>query len=206
MSGENSTTIVPTVHKPEAVNNLVPPPPVWLGRTAYLFRLGFAIVVLISSLLGLVSCGVSAKEISWLPASEYLDRGLIEQIITENSSLAPTDEIINRMQVYQLAEKPRMTFVDFNTDEMCGKMGCLYVIYLESEGKTKKVLSRYLRPELPENVPLISLSEPTQNGLPCLVFNQLAGSNLQQITLCYNGDEYQNSSYRILKPDFQEGN
>lgn len=204
MSGENSTTIVPAAHKPEAVNNLVPPPPIWLGRTAYLFRLGFAIVVLISSLLGLVSCGVSAKEISWLPASEYFSRGLIEQIITENSSLTPDNEIINRMQVYQLAEKPRLTFVDFNTDEMCGQMGCLYVIYLESEGKTKKVLSRYLRPELPEDVPLISLSSHTQNDLPCIVFNQLAETNLQQVTLCYNGDEYQNSSYTILKRDFQQ--
>jgi len=55
----------------------------WLGRAAYWFRLGFAVVILISSLLSLTSCGVSAEEVQWQPASKYFERSLLDQIVTE---------------------------------------------------------------------------------------------------------------------------
>ena len=81
----------------------IPPPPPWLGRSAYCFRLGFAVAVLISSLFSLTACGVSAKEVQWQPASKYFKPGLLEQIVTENSSLNPSQEVVDKMQVYQLS-------------------------------------------------------------------------------------------------------
>lgn len=177
----------------------IPPPPRWLGHSAYWFRLGFAVAVLISSLFSLTACGVSAKEVQWQPASKYFDRSLLEQIVTENSSLNPSQEVVNKMQVHQLAKQPRLTLVNFDNTDFCGQLGCLYVIYLESQGKVSKVFNRYLRPELPKDISLIELSERTQNNLPCLILNQLSSSNLNKVTLCYNGSEYQNFDLNVLK-------
>lgn len=177
----------------------IPPPPRWLGRSAYWFKLGFAVAVLISSLFSLTACGVSAKEVQWQPASKYFEPSLLKQIVTENSSLNTSKEVVDKMQVYQLAKQPRLTLVDFDNADFCGQLGCLYVIYLESQGKVSNVFNRYLRPELPKGVSLIELSERTQNNLPCLILNQLSSSNLNKLTLCYNGSEYQNFDLNVLK-------
>ena len=177
----------------------IPPPPRWLGRSAYWFRLGFAVAVLISSLFSLTACGVSAKEVQWQPASKYFEPSLLEQIVTENSSLNPSQEVVDKMQVHQLAKQPRLTLVNFDNTDLCGQLGCLYVIYLESQGKVSKVFNRYLRPELPKDISLIELSERTQNNLPCLILNQLSNNNLTKLTLCYNGSEYQSFDLNVLK-------
>ena len=177
----------------------IPPPPRWLSRAAYWFRLGFALVVLLTSLLSLTACGVNAEEVQWQPALKYFDRSLLEQIITENSSLTPSETILNKMQVRQLAKQPRLTLVDFNNAELCGQLGCLYVIYLETQGKASKVFSRYLHSELPEGVAVIELSDRTRNDLPCIVLNQLTTSSLTKFTLCYNGSEYHKFDSKTVK-------
>lgn len=177
----------------------IPPPPPWLGRAAYWFRLGFAAVILISSLLSLTSCGVSAEEAQWYPASKYFERSLLNQIVTENSSLKPSEEVINKIQVSQLAKQPPLILVDFDNAELCGQLGCLYTIYLEKGGIIEKIYSRYLSSKLPKGVQLFEISDRTQNDLPCVVVNQIAGSNLNKLSLCYDGLLYQNDDLSVVK-------
>ena len=177
----------------------VPPPPRWLGSAAYWFRLSFAVVVLISSLLSLVACGVNAQEISWQPGSKYFERSLLEQIVEENTSLTPSEATISQVQVHQLTKQPQLTIVNFNNAELCGQLGCLYAIYLETANENTKVLSRNLRSELPKDVALFEVSDRFSNDLPCLVLNQLLGSELTKLTLCFNGSEYQNMDSKTIK-------
>lgn len=177
----------------------IPPPPPWLGRAVYWFRLSFAVVILISSMLSLSACGANAKEVQWQPASKYFEHSLLEQIVSENSSLTSSEEVINKLQAYQLAKQPPLTLVDFNNTELCGRLGCLYVIYLETQGKRSKVFSRYLRSELPKGVALIELSDHTLKDVPCIVVNQVIDSNLTKLTFCYNGSKYENFNSTTVK-------
>ena len=165
----------------------------------YWFRLGFAVVILIGSLLSLSACQANAKDVQWQPASKYFERSLLEQIVTENSSLTSSEEVINKLQAYQLAKQPHLTLVDFNNTELCGRLGCLYVIYLETEGKISKVFSRYLHSDLPKNVALIELSDRTLKDFPCIVISQVIDGNLTKLTFCYNGSKYDNFDSTTIK-------
>lgn len=188
------------IKKPaEKVTKEIPTPPRWLGRAVYWFRLGFAVVILIGSLLSLSACEANAKEVQWQPASKYFERSLLEQIVNENSSLTSSEEVINKLQAYQLANQPPLTLVNFNNTELCGRLGCLYVIYLETQGKISKVFSRYIQSELPKDVALIELSDRTLKDFPCIVINQVIDSNLTKLTFCYNGSEYENFDSTTVK-------
>lgn len=177
----------------------LPPPPRWLGSAAYWFRLSFAVVVLISSLLGLAACGVNAQEISWQPGSKYFERSLLEQMVEENTSLTPSESTISQVQVHRLTKQPQLTLVNFNNAELCGQLGCLYAIYLETASDNTKVFSRNLRSELPKGVALIEVSDRSSNDLPCLILNQLVGSELTKLTLCYDGSKYQNIDAKTVE-------
>jgi hypothetical protein len=104
---------------------------------------------------------------------------LIKKVIAENYiSINP----INPKALKIDGENPLYIF-DFNTPDICGVGGCLYVGYL-ADGK--RVLSLYLK-ELPKNIKLFS-ADSHQNHYPCVAVSQVdSKSRLVKKRYCYQG-------------------
>lgn len=75
----------------------------------------------------------------------------------------------------------------------CGAAGCAFEGYIQTQQTYREVLSVYLNPYLPKGTSLVEPSSTSQNGLPCLNFNQLQKQTqqLEVVQWCYDGQRYQ---------------
>jgi hypothetical protein len=104
---------------------------------------------------------------------------LINKVIAEN--YASTNPITPK--ALKIDGENSIYIFDFNTPDLCGVGGCLYVGYVPDG---TRVLSLYLK-ELPKNVKLVSASG-VENHYPCLAISQADSKNrIVKIRYCYQG-------------------
>ncbi len=77
-------------------------------------------------------------------------------------------------KVFRLRAGKELFVFDFNTQELCGVAGCLHAVYTR-EGQ--RLLSIYLRSELPNKTTKLLAVDGTENGFPCLKTAQFDEKN-----------------------------
>lgn len=75
----------------------------------------------------------------------------------------------------------------------CGSAGCAFEGYIQTQQTYREVLSVYLNPELSKELRLVEPASTSQNGFPCLNFNQPQKQTrqIEVVQWCYDGQRYQ---------------
>lgn len=160
------------------------------------FNLSLGIFLLITALF-LNGCSSgnadSAVRLSWKNASKA-SKSLLQLAISENTSLPLPSTQVNSIKVATIptTEKDKHLYLFNYNPDLCGKLGCLYTAYLDKgQGHYSRVISLYLKPDLPSEKQLISLNKENNNNastLPCLDVQQSnSKQTLQKITYCFDG-------------------
>jgi hypothetical protein len=187
---------------PNALNPAELPAPRWLNLAVYCFRLGLGVFLALSLLLS--GCAVQAAEF-WQPATAVLTPEQIKVIVAEHSSLTidqVTPQWIDQTQVHLMGQ---LILMDFNTSGLCGSGGCLYVGYRldQSSSSLKQVLYLRLHPQLPPGVSLFTSADESLEELPCLTVHQMQDDQVQEISFCFDGNQYVRQSSAIVLPRSQ---
>lgn len=159
-----------------------------------LFHFSLAFFLLLGTLFlnGCSSNSVAALPFSW-KQPDSIPTALLQLAVSENTSATPNS--LNDVLVASIPtnERQNLYVFNYNSPNTCGKLGCLYVAYLEKgESSYQRVLNLYLQPNLPTKHSLISISSDiSSSSLPCLEVKQVEQSNLQIVTYCFNGSFYQ---------------
>jgi len=162
------------------------------SKRKFQFIFLFCVGLLTTLFFSVVSLMSTAKAIPWQPANQYFEATVLEQIIKDNTTLPPIG-LDKQIRVQELLHQPRLVLIDFNSEQVCGQLGCAYSIYLEQGNSFQPVFKQYLNPYLPPDVKLMELGDyPSwESALPCLVIHQLVESGLQNTQVCYLRDSYQ---------------
>jgi hypothetical protein len=179
----------------------LPLPPLRLKWLIHYFRIGFASFLLISTLLGLVSC--SKEKANWKPADQVVSALLLKDVMAQNATLteAEVSEAIAQGKAWAIpGESGSLVLVDFKAQSLCGQLGCLYVgIWTRAEEPPQQVFSSYLNPNVPKGKTLFEVLAPDetktaqQKSLPCLKVTQVdanATDGLRQVNFCFDGRQY----------------
>jgi len=185
------------------------PAPQWVTKLAYFSRLGLGLFLALSLALSLLLSGCNARAAEfWSPALGLLNAEQISTMIADHSTFSLTnipDDWVEKVRAHQ---KGKFYLIDFNSDRLCGRLGCLYGGYLlnEEEQKLSSILNIYFRPELPRGVPLFEIDLSREVEPPCLKVHQLQNfKKLVLHTFCFNGTEYVKES-TIAQPIPQNAN
>lgn len=163
--------------------------PRWMSKAVYFFRLGLAIFLTITWLLGLSGC--SSAGMSWHKATQDFSAEQVGAMLVENSSLEiATDEQIERVQSVRFQN---VVVIDFNQPELCSNWGCLYSLYEKTDAKSPQSLFKvYLKPTLPSSDSLITDAGQSLNNYPCLhLYQTQSNAVVAQFTICHTGHQYQ---------------
>ncbi len=167
-------------------------------NVAIAFIKGFALILILSGLLGLFGCTSNTQAVgNWQSATKLYPEQVVMRVVAENSSLSIPPDIYKHLQAVNLND--RLALFKFNHPGFCGQFGCLHAAYLKSPDKFQQVWARYLDPHLPSNTaPIRLLREPpngmiAQSSLPCLQFVEVSSvKHLQhRTTECFDGQAYQ---------------
>lgn len=171
-------------------------------RLVRIFHFSLAFFLLLGTLFlnGCTNNSLAAVHLQWKQA-DSIPPALLQLAVNENTSATPNS--LNDILVASIPTKDKRNLYvfNYNTPNTCGKLGCLYVGYLEKgESSYQRVLNLYLQPNLPPKHSLISInSDVSSSSLPCLDIKQVDKSNLQIVTYCFNGSFYQpTKSIQIL--------
>lgn len=172
--------------------------PRWLMRLANRARVGFALFILLSSLLGLGGCAAQARE-AWQPANQVVPSEILEQVIEEQTSTPRSEQpsLIDNAQARLIhGNVGQLIFINYNTPNLCGIKRCLYTgLWKKPTQEWEIVFSLYLDRNLPQGVSLIEapIDEPSlfNRPLPCFRVNQLESTDLRQTLYCLSGQHYQ---------------
>lgn len=128
--------------------------------------------------------------ICWEKASGVAPAGVLKAAVQQNylplKMQKPLDE--NQIKALKVPEQGagNLYIIDFNSSQVCGSGGCLYVAYTQQE---KPVLRVLLNPQLPKETPLFSVGEQVRNGFSCLELAQSTGkeNSIYRRRYCYEG-------------------
>ena len=170
------------------------PAPQWATKMFYLSRLGLGLFLALSLALSLLlsGCGARASEF-WSPALSMLNAEQISIMLADHSTFSLTNIPNGWVEKVKAHQEGNFYLIDFNSDRLCGRLGCLYVGYLfdEEDQQLSSVLNVYFRPELPRGVPLFEIDLSREVEPPCLKVHQLQNfKKLVLHTFCFNGTEY----------------
>jgi hypothetical protein len=187
------------VHEVEMVD--LPVPPMRLKWLIHYFRIGFATFLLISTLLGLVSC--SRAGTNWKPAEQVVSAALLKAVMAQNATLtdAEMSEAIAQGKAWAIPGRSgNLVLVDFQASSLCGQLGCLYVgIWMKDKEPPQQVFSSYLNPNIPKGKTLFEVLAPDetktapQKALPCLKVTQVdvaAVDGIRRVSFCFDGHQY----------------
>jgi len=147
-----------------------------LSRSAQLCVAGCIILPFFFT-IGLLAAKPNSQD--FVDARRVAPDVLIKKVIAENYAL--TNPITPK--AIKIDGENSIYIFDFNTPDLCGVGGCLYVGYVPDG---TRVLSLYLK-NLPKNIKLVSASG-VENQHPCLAISQADSKNrIVQIRYCYQG-------------------
>jgi hypothetical protein len=182
----------------------LPSPPLWLRQFSRWFRLGLGLFLLLSVLLGTMGCSAKAASVPWRKATDIAPKPLIAQVLAQNTAVTGQEAQIlaDTMQAWQIQGRDgKLLLFQFNTPNLCGTLGCLYVGVWEREAHSPmQVLSSYLNPNLPPDQPLFEVTQrQSEAALPCLKVQQAESARLRRHTLCLVETRYQVVDSRLLE-------
>jgi hypothetical protein len=179
----------------------LPLPPMRLKWLIHYFRLGFATFLLISTLLGLVSCSKAGA--SWKPVDQVVSSPLLKEVMAQNATLTDAEmrEAIAQGKAWSIPGRSgNLVLMDFQASSLCGQLGCLYIgIWVKDQEPPQQVFSSYLNPSVPKGKMLFEVLAPDetkttqQKALPCLKVTQVdaaAVDGIRQVTFCFDGRQY----------------
>ncbi|MEO0704157.1 MAG: hypothetical protein AAF050_00660 [Cyanobacteria bacterium J06649_5] len=156
------------------------------------------------SILGAIACSIAvlfvflkfsgfpataAEELNWQPVIATISEETLGQLIEAHSDFLEPDEFNSILDSALAYEKDDLVLVDFNTERLCGRAGCLYVGFRRSTGE--EILSSYLTVALPSGEPVI---ETTDRGytLPCLIVRDVdeVDRTVTKSTFCYQSVDW----------------
>ena len=156
--------------------------------------------ILIIVLLMTVCVGIlyaRSPQPSWQLAREAAPPALLTQI--EANNLHP-DVMVDagQMSVLKLQQAGQAQplylidarLVDSETQPLCGAAGCALFGYIRDQSSFRQVLATYLDPHLPPGQTVLQPTGDLHQGLPTLVAMQLVETDLQQLTLVFDGETY----------------
>ncbi|NES96801.1 MAG: hypothetical protein F6K32_16490 [Desertifilum sp. SIO1I2] len=167
-------------------------------RLANRVRVGFALFVLLSSLLGLGGCAVQARG-AWQPVNQVVTPEILEQVIIDQTNATASEQLslIDNAQAWVIpGNVGQLVFINYNTPKLCGLKQCLYTgLWKKPTQEWEIVFSLYLDRNLPQSVPLFEapIDEPSsiKRPLPCFRVNQLESTTLRQTLYCLSENQYQ---------------
>jgi hypothetical protein len=179
------------------------PAPQWAATIAYFLRLGLGLFLAVSIALSLLLSGCSAQASGfWSSATSLLKADQVRAIVADHSSL-PSNQIPDSwLKKVKAHKEGNLLLIDFNSDRLCGRGGCLYVGYLRDKDlqKLSEVLSIRLKPQLPSGISLFEIDSSQAAEPPCLkIHQQELPKRLMEYTFCFNETEYVKQS-TIAKP------
>ena len=158
------------------------------------FSLAFFLLLGTLFLNGCTNRSIAALPLHWKQA-DSISSALLQLAVSENTSITPNS--LNNVLVASIPtqDNNQLYVFDYNSPDTCGKLGCLYVVYLsKGESSYQRVLSLYLQPNLPTKHSLISISSESNTSaslLPCLEVKQVEQDALHNLTYCFDGRAYQ---------------
>jgi hypothetical protein len=198
---QSSLTPQAAIQSNEAEIDDLPLPPMRLKWLIHYFRLGFASFLLISTLLGLVSC--SRAGTNWKPAAQVVSDSLLKEVMAQNATLTDAEmtEAIAQGKAWSIPGRSgNLVLVDFQAQSLCGQLGCLYIgIWTKDNEPPQQVFSSYLNPDIPKGKTLFEVLAPDetkteqQKALPCLKVTQVdadAADGIRQVNFCCDGRQY----------------
>jgi hypothetical protein len=172
--------------------------PRWAVRFAHFARLGLALALILSALLGLTSCA-SAPSANWQSATQSLKPEEVKAIATAISDSPIADDQLSAIQAWKIPTpdgKRNPVLLSFSQlPQFCGSRGCLYVaIDLSAPAGSQVAFNAYLNPALPKGYSLVQVATQQPDApspYPCLTINQVeSAQQLRQSRLCFNGQKY----------------
>ena len=156
------------------------------------------------AILGAITCSIAALFVAlkfwgfpataavglnWQPVIATISEETLGQLIEAHSDFLEPDEFNSILDSALAYEKDDLVLVDFNTERLCGRAGCLYVGFRRSTGE--EILSSYLTVALPSGEPVI---ETTDRGytLPCLIVRDVdeVDRTVTKSTFCYQSVDW----------------
>ncbi len=177
----------------------------WLTRKRLIRLLILKIIILFCIAVLVAMSASKSQERSqkgWQPAQSIVPPELLAQIAHDQLE-AETTVAPGQMKAWKIkspAQTQELYLIDARTNHskspqqnpLCGMAGCLFLAYRSTaEHGFQPVLSAYLNPLLPANIPLIQPTSKMQSGLPCLAIQQLEAAKVRTYTLCFNGQRYE---------------
>jgi len=131
----------------------------------------------------------AAVELNWQPATTIVSEEKLGQLIEAHSDFLESDEFDSLLSMALAYEENDLVLVDFNSELLCGRAGCLYVGFRRSTGA--EILSSYLTVALPPSEPVI---ETVDRGytLPCIVVRDVdeVDRTVTKSTFCYQSVDW----------------
>ncbi|MEQ8469132.1 hypothetical protein [Coleofasciculus sp. E1-EBD-02] len=113
----------------------------------------------------------------WKNASKIIDSGLLTKIAQDN-----TTDNINPETIKAMSLGDGIYLIDFNTPQLCGRAGCLYVAYTK---QGDRIFNLILQPQ--SDLFRLNSSDPTRT---CLNIRQPKGNQTLIHTYCHEGDKF----------------
>lgn len=160
-----------------------------IKKTAILGAIACFITALFVALKFLGFPATAAVELNWQPAITTISEEKLAQLIETHSDFLEPAEFNSILDSALAYEEDDLVLVDFNTELLCGRAGCLYVGFRRSTGE--KILSSYLTIALPSGEPVI---ETVDRGyrLPCVIVRDIGEVNrtITKSTFCYQSVDW----------------
>ncbi|MEN8446357.1 MAG: hypothetical protein ABG776_15255 [Cyanobacteria bacterium J06555_13] len=149
---------------------------------------------------------------AWQPAAEVAPPGLMMQIATDNLTSGFETQLgqMTMMRPWQPGQLKALYLIDSRTADLstqdnplCGALGCAFFGYVPTDEEFQSVLSLYLDPHLPPDIPLIETSDRLQNNMPELIIHQLEGEQLMRMRMVLNTEQYEvvETQYLLTEKD-----
>ncbi len=138
----------------------------------------------------------------WRFAKDIAPPGLVDQIVQENFQSSSPVEAGNMKvwKIQQPQQREPLYLIDTRVthdskqaraNPLCGQQDCLFLGYVPKRDRYQRILNLYLNPHLPPKMALWRSLSELNNGLPCLVAQQLVQEKIQAFKLCFNGQVYE---------------
>ena len=170
------------------------------------FRLGIGLFLALSGLLAIASCSFSAStSVKWQDGMKVLgEKALFDLVLSNVSDKTPVAQVQSMLSEVEISSLGRtqeqdLLLVRFNSDVVCGRLGCLHTIVSRDSDKavTAQIWNHYLHPDIPVGSALTLVPPPNGDVEPgdfsCLQISQVTIGALVHTTQCY-----ENGSYRVV--------
>jgi hypothetical protein len=179
------------------------------------FKVGIVaggVAIALPLIVGVYQVWPRSAAVEWQLAESAAPKGLMVQVAAEN--LNPGFEIqLGQMKVLKLLKsgQPEPLYLIYSrvagssteTNPLCGALGCAFFGYVQKNNGYQSVLSLYLNPNLPPDVPLIEASDALQNDMPELIVHQLEGNQLLRLRLALNNGRYEVVETQYLPEEYE---